>query len=215
MTDFLKEHNSFPGINLAIALDRQGVGEYVVYNDIPHEVHEYIQRFGFHEHDGSFSDIMLFTEETGIPSVNLSVGYYNQHTAGEFLCIDELRLTIDRLKKMLRQPIEGLYRVEKEIRRWRGIAKNYRTGWPDDDAQRFEDSYGEFRMLRDDELLADDSGYVERCDMCDLPVRYITEEGCLLCEDCLMYLQAEDSNAENECLADARGMLKSEYYAQN
>ena len=116
MEIFLEEKKDFSHINLALALDRQGCGEYVAYNYLPKKVQEYVSSFGFTKREGSFSDIELFTEETLIPSVNLSVGYYYQHTKAEELHLDEMYLTINRVVKMIQNPIKKKYKSKKTDR---------------------------------------------------------------------------------------------------
>jgi hypothetical protein len=98
-------------INLCIALDRQGVGEYVTYNDLPSEVDNYMQWFGFIENEGTFSDCQIFCKKFKIPSVNVSVGYHHQHTASECLHMDELNLTINRLIDVMASPISTRYKT--------------------------------------------------------------------------------------------------------
>ena len=98
-------------INLCIALDRQGVGEYVTYNDLPDEVDNYMQWFGFIENEGTFSDCQIFCKKFKIPSVNVSVGYHHQHTASECLHMDELNLTINRLIDVMASPISTRYKT--------------------------------------------------------------------------------------------------------
>jgi len=97
-------------VNLIIAIDRQGVGEYVTYNHLPTEVRKYVESFGFRNERGVFSDCMILTEETQIPSVNVSAGYYHQHSSREKLHIDELYLTIYRILRMINNPIQELYK---------------------------------------------------------------------------------------------------------
>jgi hypothetical protein len=98
-------------INLCIALDRQGVGEYVTYNDLPAEVDNYMQWFGFIESEGTFSDCQIFCKKFKIPSVNVSVGYHHQHTVSECLHMDELNLTINRLIDVIVSPISTRYKT--------------------------------------------------------------------------------------------------------
>jgi len=116
---FLREYDNMlkmSDIRLFIEIDRRGVSEYVTYNTIPNEVHKYVKSFGFHEGMGSFSDIMYLTQDTGIPSVNLSAGYYNEHSSREMLCVDELRLTVERIDLMLSDPIDQRYPVVERSR---------------------------------------------------------------------------------------------------
>lgn len=114
MKQFLDCEPDLTGVNLAIALDRRGASEYVYYNRIATEVKEYIEHFGFIEEYGTFSDIELFSERTRIPSVNISVGYYHQHTKHEQLNIDEMRLTLRRCAFIISDPLEKLYPVKEK-----------------------------------------------------------------------------------------------------
>jgi hypothetical protein len=59
-----------------------------------------------------------------------------------------------------------------------------------DAEERFEDIYGDVRPLAFEEKYAGDDA--ELCDLCNSPAEYITEEGTLLCNDCLMYLQGDE-----------------------
>ena len=101
-------------INMAIALDRRGSTEYVSYNHLPKEVGTYIETFGWTEHTGSYSDISVFTEKFLIPSVNISIGYYGQHTANEHIHLDEADLAIRRLMCVIKDPIDKLYPSKKK-----------------------------------------------------------------------------------------------------
>lgn len=99
----------FSNINLAVAIDRQGIGDYVTYNALPKPVGKYANRHGWHEAIGSFSDIEIFTDTFKIPSINVSCGYYNQHTKHEILLLDGLTLCIQRIARMLENPIHKRY----------------------------------------------------------------------------------------------------------
>lgn len=115
-------------IKLCLALDRQGCGEYVYYNNISDEVKEYVESFGFHEDYGTFSDCEIFTDASHIPSVNLSVGYHHQHTKNERLHMDELELTINRVVSMIKDPIKELYPAIGHVtgKYWGGHYGGYR-----------------------------------------------------------------------------------------
>lgn len=112
------KNKKFRKLRLCIAMDRQGCGQFVYYNDIHKKVEQYMESFGFDHRHGSFSDISLFQKETNIPAVNVSVGYESQHTIHEKLKYDELWLTINRLKLILVTPIKERFEVDlkkKEI----------------------------------------------------------------------------------------------------
>lgn len=107
--------NPFEHTRLFIELDRENANHYVYYTwDLPEEIRAYAESFGFVEEMGTYSDIADLSMATGIPAINLSVGYYRQHTEHERLHIDELHLTINRVFDMLQNPPEKLYPVEIE-----------------------------------------------------------------------------------------------------
>lgn len=95
---------------LFIEIDRKGVGEYVTYNGrLNNAVSDYVESFGFCKNDGTLSDIAFITREYKTPSINISAGFHNEHTLRETLHVDELNLTIDRLRDMIRNPLLELY----------------------------------------------------------------------------------------------------------
>lgn len=97
---------------LFVELDRKGSNEYVYYtSSLPREVKDYVESFGYIQKDGSYSDIMDLAFEYHIPAVNLSIGYYSQHTQFETLHYDEMFLNINRVKDMLKDPITQLYKL--------------------------------------------------------------------------------------------------------
>ena len=78
-------------IKLFIELDFRGHMEYAVYHPQPQWVHDIPQSIGFTESTGTFTDIAIFY---GTPGFNLSVGYYNQHTAEERLNLHSMDHTL-------------------------------------------------------------------------------------------------------------------------
>lgn len=111
MKQFVKNYlaSEFDHINLAIAFDRRHCNDYVSYVSNPDEVESYIEGFGFVSEFGSYSDIKDFSEHTLIPSVNVSVGYYNEHTVKEELHLDELKMTMRRAVGIVKDPIDKRY----------------------------------------------------------------------------------------------------------
>jgi acetylornithine deacetylase/succinyl-diaminopimelate desuccinylase-like protein len=96
---------------LFVELDRQGATEYVFYSRaLPDAIKRYVESFGYSEQFGSYSDIAEF-DECRIPAVNLSVGYYRQHSKDERLHVDEMMLTVSRVDAMLDSPPTKRYLV--------------------------------------------------------------------------------------------------------
>ena len=79
-----------------IELDRRNENDCVFYNDEPNHFVKYIEKFGFHKEWGSMSDIGHLGEETGLCGVNLSVGYYEEHTKSEYLEVNQLEKTLEK-----------------------------------------------------------------------------------------------------------------------
>jgi hypothetical protein len=106
----LEQHMLDNGVRLMVELDRKGCNEYVTYSyNTPPEIHAYAQSYGYVESQGSYSDIAEFYS---IPAINVSCGYYHQHTDHERLHVDELYLSIDRVKRMLINPPGKLYSMD-------------------------------------------------------------------------------------------------------
>lgn len=84
-----------------IEIDRRGKGQAVYYDCANSKFEEYVTSFGFKTHKGIFSDISFICPLWDIAGVNLSAGYYNEHTEYETLKIEDLNYTIERVRKML------------------------------------------------------------------------------------------------------------------
>jgi len=95
------EDLSIPKVKYIIELDRQGFNDCVFYDCVNPLFIKYIESFGFIENYGSFSDISALCPIWDIAGVNLSIGYYNQHTKAEYLNLNEMFNTIKKVKVML------------------------------------------------------------------------------------------------------------------
>jgi len=91
----------FDNIAFFLEIDRKGKSEMVFYNGESQKFKDFIHSFGFSEHSGSFTDISILGRETGIVGVNVSAGYYNQHTRQEYQNVKHLNDTIDKVKKII------------------------------------------------------------------------------------------------------------------
>lgn len=109
--EFVAENPSFDSkVNLFVEIDRKGADQYVHYNGgLPTQVAEYIESFGYVENRGTCSDVFHLSEKYGISSVNVSAGYYEEHTGREYLNLGELEKTIERLSSILASPIARRY----------------------------------------------------------------------------------------------------------
>lgn len=91
----------FEDIRYIIELDRQGAIDCVFYDCNNKKFESYIESFGFITARGTFSDISILCPEWKIAGVNLSVGYYNEHSYSEILNVSHLLSTINKVRKML------------------------------------------------------------------------------------------------------------------
>lgn len=85
-----------------IQLDRRGTNDCVFYDCNNRDFVEYIEKFGFVETFGSFSDISVICPAWGIAGVNLSIGYEDEHSIGETLRVGAMLNTIQKVENMLK-----------------------------------------------------------------------------------------------------------------
>lgn len=90
-------------LKYVIQLDRQGMDDCVFYDCDNRDFVEYVESFGFHEQIGSFTDISIICPEWKVAGVNLSVGYFREHSPTETLNVSYLLSTITKTIKMLKQ----------------------------------------------------------------------------------------------------------------
>lgn len=95
----------FEDLRYVIQLDRRGACDCVFYDCDNQKFIEYVEDFGFVEAIGSFSDISMLCPAWQIAGVNLSVGYYNEHSVSETLQVGHLLSTIDKVANMLREEV--------------------------------------------------------------------------------------------------------------
>lgn len=96
----LKE-NFYESISYVIELDRAGYKEAVYYDCNNKEFEEFINSFGFDTHKGIFTDISILCPEWGVAGVNLSVGYYCEHSYMEYFMETAWKYTFYRVLQIL------------------------------------------------------------------------------------------------------------------
>ena len=112
----IKLVNNYPecpvyGLKCLIQLDRRNNGESVYYSCKNTDFEGWINSYGFYTNLGTFTDISVLCPAWGIAGVNLSVGYYNEHTTQEYLKYNELEETINKVTEML----QGISKQDKFI----------------------------------------------------------------------------------------------------
>ena len=96
-----------PNIKFIVEIDRRGHEDCVFYDCDNKEFHKYIQKFGFKKNFGSYSDICVISDAWNIASVNLSSGYYFEHTNDEYICLSDVKRTAQRVAKILEDDINN------------------------------------------------------------------------------------------------------------
>lgn len=90
-----------PDVKYIVELDRRGKNDCVFYECGNKDFQEYVEKFGFELEYGSFTDICVLSDYWEIASVNLSIGYYKEHTTNETIKLEQMKDTIEKVKKML------------------------------------------------------------------------------------------------------------------
>lgn len=94
-------------IKFAIELDRANANDLVYYDCGNEEFMEFCSKVtGYKTAYGTFSDICHFSPELDVASVNISCGYYNQHTTKEYVVLEEMEATIDKVIELLKKENE-------------------------------------------------------------------------------------------------------------
>jgi di/tripeptidase len=96
-----------PHVKFMIELDRKGLNDAVFYNCENQKFIDYINSFGFVEDFGTYTDIKFLLWD--IASVNLSIGYYYEHSLREYLKVNEMNLTINKVEKILLDTSDVFY----------------------------------------------------------------------------------------------------------
>lgn len=99
----IKDYPTFPfkDLKFLIELDRQGEKDCVFYNCENEEFEQYIEAFGFETAVGTFTDISVICPVWKIAGVNLSIGYFHEHSLGEYLNLTYYTNTINKVKNIL------------------------------------------------------------------------------------------------------------------
>ena len=88
-------------LKFLIEIDRRGKEDCVFYSTRNKEFEDYIQTFGFVKAYGSCSDISRLSPAWDIASTNVSSGYFSEHSKSEYINVNYLMNTINRVINIL------------------------------------------------------------------------------------------------------------------
>jgi hypothetical protein len=91
----------FPAVNYIVELDRRGDNDAVFYNCANLDFIKFIESFDFVEARGSCSDISEVAPHLDIAAVNISTGYYQEHSTNEYIRLDVVETNIERVAAMI------------------------------------------------------------------------------------------------------------------
>lgn len=109
------EKLDIPDVKYIVEFDRRGKNDCVFYDCGNEKFIDYVESFGFKTDYGTCSDISILGSVWDIASVNLSSGYYNEHTEKEYIIFNQLLKTINRADKMLKKLKKTQYFDYQEI----------------------------------------------------------------------------------------------------
>lgn len=179
---FVKEFPEPPvPTKYVIEIDRRGVGQAVFYECGNAKFMSYVESFGFKTHRGIFSDISFICPHWDVAGVNLSAGYYNEHTEYERLNVSDLFYTIERVINMLNDAENAkLYSFE-------GINCKDRLYHKCDVCGTQVPIFSMTNVKGTLTCLECVNNFVEWCDICGKP--FFTTINKTICEDCADGLQ--------------------------
>ena len=108
VTDYPDISKILPNTKFLVELDRQGEDDAVYYHCDNPQFEQWIQSYGFVKDWGTFTDISIIAPVWKTAAVNLSVGYYNEHSQIEHLMLKSTRLTLLKVEKMLEDTAKGM-----------------------------------------------------------------------------------------------------------
>lgn len=101
-----------PEINYIVELDRRGSNDAVFYDCDNPTFTRYVTGFGFKEGMGSFSDISIIAPALKVAAVNISAGYYCEHSRHEYVDLRVMEKNIGLVGKMISSPSEKFEYIE-------------------------------------------------------------------------------------------------------
>lgn len=143
--EFCKDFKNLSGIKFCIEIDRRGNNQAVFYDCGNEELQDYIcNTHKFEKQYGTFTDVKIVGEELDIGIVNVSAGYYNEHSISEYVNLEHLENTIEKVKKILEENIDKYFDYQL-------IAKTYNINYYNNFKEYNEDYYEKDYMYQEEE----------------------------------------------------------------
>lgn len=115
-TEFIqKEEETIMKTNCYIGLDRRGANDLALYDYVSDSLNKLFILENYEEKGGSVTDVSSIASEYPKPTVNLSVGFYNEHTQKEYVNLLDAYNTYMRISRVLPQLIGKYFTDMKSI----------------------------------------------------------------------------------------------------
>jgi len=113
-----------PDVQFIVEFDRKGNNDAVFYGCENKEFTDFVTSFGFKEEWGTFSDISVIAPHLEIAAVNLSSGYYQQHSPDEYIRLDDVESIIERVIPLLSDVSKKYEYIESDYYGWYAPGKS-------------------------------------------------------------------------------------------
>lgn len=124
-TQYAKEMQA---LKFMIELDRANANDIVFYGCDNKDFTEWVKKVtGYIVAHGSMSDISYLAPDAGVAAVNISCGYYNQHTLSEYVVPEEMNRSIQTTIKLLQEA------QSESIGQFEYVEQKYYSYWRDID----------------------------------------------------------------------------------
>lgn len=100
----MTDYNDKLDVNYIVEIDRRGSSDAVYYDCSNNEFEKFVTSCGFKTAIGSYSDICEiapYVNGTGVAAVNISSGYFNEHTKGEYVDVRIMKTNTRKLINMI------------------------------------------------------------------------------------------------------------------
>lgn len=173
----------FYNVSYMIQADRRGKADLITHTNGIHsaseiwlqEVSGLMAKFKYSEEYGIGTDVGVLSEKLQISGVNISCGYYNEHTVNETTVIPELQNCLNFMEAILKTvPLDKQYEIKVDYRPYSRYYNYYdmyepKASSPDDAMKHVDTSYD---FPRDDDYLACDHCHTYDCMNCKIYPSY-------------------------------------------
>ena len=195
--EYVTENLSFfLDVSYMIQADRHGANDLIVYTNCIHSVSEewlneitpLMAEFKYSEEYGLGTDIGVMADILEISGVNISCGYYREHTEFEYIILDQLQNCLNFMEAIIKTvPLTKQYTINPDQYRFYGSYGRYGSYLNNNIA-----NTNQKRSLTDPYYVPRDYPYDEDDDPCS----HCTTYNCSSCEH-LPYWWIEQNDKEN------------------